>query len=229
MVRELVSIPNGLIKCNVSQLYVSYRNKMLLGGILYLHDISIKKFTGTARRNLELFSRLCGSAAISKVVLVTTCWSQPDQDLEKRRQDELTSSHWKSLIHEGAQVKKFYKGSQDSAWDIVDVFLERIPKHRKQTLSDILQIQSELVDQHLIVPETEAGKELRYSLQQLLEIQREAAEFEARLAKKGDTDAKVKLDEAQEKMKNIRQQIKNLGVPLPRRIRRFFGLLVRPS
>jgi len=205
----------------------SYRNKMYLGGILYLHDISIKKFTGTARKNLELFSRLCGSAAISKVVLVTTCWGTSEQVHEDKREAELKSTHWGPLIRQGAEVQRFLRvvNDRDPAWQIIDIFLNRIAIPQKASTHESLQIQIELVDRHLIIPETEAGKELRYTLKQLLDIQKEAAALEAQLAKGGDSDAKAKLEEAKTKIQNLQVQIKSLGIPLPRRLLKVFGFL----
>lgn len=44
---------------------------MMFGGAIYLHDISSKRFSGTAKRNLDIFSHLCGEAAVDTVVLVT--------------------------------------------------------------------------------------------------------------------------------------------------------------
>ncbi|KDR80545.1 hypothetical protein GALMADRAFT_115308 [Galerina marginata CBS 339.88] len=212
-----------ILKSIAKWLENSYRKKMFLGGVLYLHDISIKKFTGTARRNLELFSRLCGEASVNKVVLVTTNWGVSSEH-EANREKELQSSHWKPLMNNGAKVHRFLR-DWNSAWDIIDVFLDRINTPRKAPVHAALQIQMELVDRHLIIPETQAGKELRYTLKQILEIQKEAAELEAVLAKGEDPSAKEKLEEAQKNMQKLQEQIQALKIPLPRRLRRLFGFL----
>jgi len=196
---------------------------MTLCGVLYLHDISIKKFTGTARRNLEMFSRLVGEPAVNKIVLVTTNWGVSAEH-EANRAGELQSTHWKSLIDSGAEVHRFFK-DWNSAWDIIDVFLARVDTPQKLPVYQALKIQMELVDRHLMIPETAAGKELRYTLKQILEIQKEAAELEEVLAGGGDPTAKAKLEEAQKQMQQLQEQIKALKISLPRRLRRLFGLL----
>ena len=189
---------------------------MFLGGVLYLHDISVKKFTGTARKNLDLFSRLCGDAAIDKVLLVTTNWGVT-KDYEDQRETELKSTHWKFMMDNGAGTHQFRR-NWTSAWDIIDVVLERVETQTRPDYRSLL-IQMELVDRHLIIPETEAGKELRFTLKQILEIQREAAHPDA-LA--GD----AAIEEAQEKIRKLQEQIKDLKISLPRRLRRLLHLLV---
>ena len=191
---------------------------MFLGGVLYLHDISVKKFTGTARRNLDLFSRLCGDAAIEKVLLVTTNW-EVSKDYADQREAELKSTHWKFMVDRGAGTHRFRR-NWTSAWDIIDVVLERVETPQPQSDYQSLLIQMELVDRHMIIPETEAGKELRFTLKQILEIQREAAHPDA-LA--GDAAA---IKEAQEKIQKLQEQIKDLKISLPRRLRRLLHLLV---
>lgn len=50
----------------------SYRSKVLLHGIIYLHRITDVRMSGSARRNLLMFKHLCGDEYLKKVILVTT-------------------------------------------------------------------------------------------------------------------------------------------------------------
>ena len=45
---------------------------MKLGGVIYLQSIADKRMMGTTRRNLDMFSQLCGDKALARVVLGTT-------------------------------------------------------------------------------------------------------------------------------------------------------------
>jgi hypothetical protein len=139
----------------------SYRHKMVVGGVLYLHDISNKRFTGTARMNLEVFRHLCGDAAIDRVILGTTDWGMYPSDCDQRHEEEMRAEHWNTLLIQGAEVRRFL-GSSISAWDILNVFLQRADNAR-QLSEDVhpLQIQKEVVDHDTPVPETKAGKFLR--------------------------------------------------------------------
>jgi len=138
-------------------LAASYRQEMAIGGVLYLQDISNKRFTGTARMNLEMFQRLCGKAALDRVILGTTNWGVNPSDCDQQHEEELRAEHWSTLLDEGAEVRRFL-GNSTSAWDILNVFLQRADNARRLCP---LQIQKEVVDYDTPVRETKAGKFLR--------------------------------------------------------------------
>lgn len=197
---------------------------MVLGGVIYLHDISQDRFSGTAKKNLQMFSYLCGDAALDKVVLVTSKWGRlpVENGIEygRRREEELRGIHWKSMIEKGSKVRSF-RDSRQSAWDVVDLFLERASK-QKQIKEKALQIQTELVVDRKFIPQTQAGKELRYSLKELLQLQKQMAALEADMAKGGDAEAEAKLRETEEKMEKVVGQIQSLRLSLPQRMRSLF-------
>ena len=97
---------------------------MVLGGVVYLHDISQDRLSNTARQNLEAFNRFCGTATLEKVVLATTKWSRVSESDGSRREAELREVHWKPIVEKGSQVRRFL-GNQESAWDILAVFIQR--------------------------------------------------------------------------------------------------------
>ena len=131
---------------------------MVIVGVLYLHDISLKRFTHTARQNLGLFYRMCGGSAISQAVLATTNWGTIPQDIFKQHEVEMRNCHWKTLIEQGAEVRRFLNNSA-SAWEILSVCLERIDSQKRKPIP--LLIQRELVDEGKTVAETSAGRFLR--------------------------------------------------------------------
>jgi len=199
---------------------------MVLGGVIYLHDISQDRFSGTARRNLEMFNRLCGDAALDKVVLGTTKWARLSESDGSRREAELKDVHWKSMRDKGSQVRRFV-GDKSSAWDIVSVFLQRASQRREVLAKEIaLQIQDEMAVKRKIIPETNAGKELRFTLAEFLKMQKMAVALEEEMAKGGGSDVDARLAETRQNMDKLTTQIQALKVPLSRRFKRFLGLAV---
>jgi len=202
---------------------------MVLGGIIYLHDISILRFSGTARRNLEMFNRLCGDAALEKVVLCTNQWERVTHEDGERREAEMMNLHWKEMVNKGSQVRRFM-GDQKSAWDIVSVFLQRASLRRQELGNQIaLQIQGGIAVKRKIIPETKAGEELHFTLQEFREMQKIAIALEEMMAKGEDTDIHAELAETRRSMDKFTAQIRSLKVPLTHRIKRFLGLVVSPS
>jgi len=204
---------------------------MVLGGIIYLHDISILRFSGTARRNLEMFNRLCGDAALDKVVLCTNQWGRVTPADGEKREAEMMNLHWKVMIDKGSTVKRFMGNEksalQKSAWEIVSVFLQRASQRREKLGQEIsLQIQDEIAVKRRLIPETKAGKELRFTLQEFLEMQKMAVALEEESARGGGTDVDGRLAETRNKMDKLTAQIQTLKVPLSRRFKRFLGLVV---
>ena len=110
---------------------------MVLGGVVYLHDISHDRFSGTARRNLEIFRHLCGDAALNKVVLGTTKWKRVPPNDGTRREEDLKAIYWKDMIDKGTAVCQF-RGSNKSAWELIDNVIRRMEEHT------VLEIQKEL-------------------------------------------------------------------------------------
>jgi len=158
---------------------------------------------------------MCGDSALCKVVLGTTKWSRVVNGTD--RELEMKELHWKSMIAKGSQTCQFH-GDYSSAWGFIDIILRRF------ALDSVLEIQKELVIDKKSIPETKAGKELRYTLQQALEMQKRILDFRGHGSQENNQDFKEQLDEARQKMEKIAKQIQDLKIPAPRRIRTFLGL-----
>lgn len=140
-----------------AQLYNSYSNGMKIGGVIYLHDISLPRLHPASLRNIEVFRRLCGDRALSSVVLATTKWGLVNEQDGTKREAQLLSGLWKDIISAGSSVDRF-DNTRESAWRIIKRILH---KFENTYNSDSLQIQGELVDFIYRIPETEGGKALR--------------------------------------------------------------------
>lgn len=208
-----------ILRRTANWLQESLKRNMMLGGVIYLHDISQDRFSGIARRNLNMFSHLCGEAALDKVVLVTSKWSrQGDRDFG-RREKELKEVHWKGMLNGqaegggGASVMRLEGQSEGaSAWAVVTHILKQLD-HRlgkeslEKDLAKVLQIQEELVRKKKSVPQTEAAKELREQLQHALRVQEEMLALEALAAERGDSKADARIKEKQAEMREMQKAI----------------------
>jgi len=196
----------------------SYKKGAKLGGVIYLHDISAARFTGTARRNLQMFRSLCGEDVLDNIVLGTTKWALnvPDSDL---RHSQLTADYWEPLLAKGATAFRI-EDTYESAWRVIERIIS--PSAQKTLNDTVLLIQREMVDKKKIIPETQAGQELRFTLQEVLDIHKKLLRLDAR---EDNEDLQAQRREAQEKVKLLVSQIQKLRIPLRRQLRKLFSFL----
>ena len=143
---------------NFNSFVISYHDEMNLAGIVYLHDICLPRCTGTILKNLDMFKKLCGDDALGNVVLGTTKWSLIHrQETGEQREQQLHDSFWKDMINHGSVIRRVRDDS--SAREILDHILQN------KAIESVL-IQDEVVDKRIPVPETPAGKTLRYTQEQ---------------------------------------------------------------
>ncbi|KAG6907316.1 hypothetical protein DXG01_009435 [Tephrocybe rancida] len=192
----------------------SYDAKMKLAGVIYLHEITQPRMLGTSRKNLDMFVRLCGPDAIKNVILATTKWDElPSNEMGEMRESQLKGEHWKHMVELGSRIHRF-DCSQRSARRIVNYILAKDPL-------DAVQIQTELVQIGDILAETEAGRTLRFTLQELLKMQKHVS---ANLRSgQEDPDMAEEAVKNEEKIRVTLKQIKELNVPLSRKITRLLG------
>ncbi|KAF9537982.1 hypothetical protein CPC08DRAFT_717618 [Agrocybe pediades] len=194
----------------------AYRDKKILGGVIYLHDISSGRFSGTERRNLEMFNLMCGNTALKKVIIGTTKWGRTPSFIGAKDEKELKEIHWRPMLEKGARTMRF-EDSYDSALSFIREIV------RIAMLDVCLMIQQEMVDDKKIIPETQAGKEIRYTLQEILDMQGKRLELEKAMEEGGGDDAAQRAhEEAIRKMDSLMLQIEQLKVPFRRKLKRFF-------
>ena len=177
-----------------------HKGETKLAGIAYLHDISIPRPTS---KSLLVFRSLCGKDALKHVVICTTMWSTILTEEEgESRTELLKEQHWKEMIEGGSTVRKF-EDSQKSAWDVIALIIEK-DRYGKMAA---LQIQEEMVEGRKVIPETEAGRQLRYSLDQLLKFLEQGSSKDS--SRRKELDAKIAT---------IREQMRVKRVPIIQRI-----------
>ena len=194
---------------------------MKLAGIVYLHEISQDRITGTAPNNLTLFKKLCGDKAVNYVVLATTKWSRlANADLGRQRETELRDIFWKNMLRHGSSVTRF-DGTQGSAQKIVrDILINR-------STDVIIRIQEELVDLKKYLPQTDAGKTLNADLRRLHDrLKGELTQLRNidRADRDQDDAWQKEYDDVKERIKSIVTEIKTFKVPLAQKILGLVGL-----
>lgn len=122
----------------------AYEDGMYFAGILYLYPINEARMTGSNRRNLDMFEKLCGSDKLKHVMMVTTKWSWPPAPEELTREGQLRDEFWKLYVEAGSMIRRFERP---------DVSVEEL-------IREIFELQGErFVPQ--IQQEALAGKRLR--------------------------------------------------------------------
>ncbi|KAL4078010.1 P-loop containing nucleoside triphosphate hydrolase protein [Scleroderma citrinum] len=139
-------------------LKTTYKQKVLLSGLLYFHRISDNRVAGTPLRNLNMFRELCGRDNFENVVLVTTMWDEVLEDVGLQREEELQSEFWKTMIRLGSTTRRFHL-TEESAWEIINTISVSLPEERRPLL-----IQQEMVDEHKPLHKTSAGKTVLRSI-----------------------------------------------------------------
>ncbi|KAF9541798.1 hypothetical protein CPC08DRAFT_717070 [Agrocybe pediades] len=192
----------------------AYRDKKVLGGVIYLHDIFDERYSGTVWRNLEMLQHMCGEAAFGKVIIGTTKWTRISRQIGKDHEEELKDVYWRLMLAKGACTKRF-----DDSYDSALSFVKDILRHR--LLDVYLRIQTENVDDKKIIPETQAGKELRFTLKEVLAMQRRMAQLEEKKAEgAGDDGVARKYKETEDKVDALIGQIQDSAVPFVKDILR---------
>ena len=180
-----------------------YEKGSKLAGVIYIHRISDKRFTGITGRNFKMFRELCGDTTLKNVILVTNMWGEVSRDIGEAREDELTSDFFKPVLDKAAQMARHHNTAQ-SAHDII----RRIMKNRPVAL----QIQRELVDEHKDIVDTAAGgvinQELKEQIRKHQVELRMVQEEMMQAMKERDEEARQELEEESRKLQEEMERIK---------------------
>ena len=186
---------------------------MRITGIIYLHSISRDRISGTAHKNLEMFRKLCSDEALRNVVIGTTKWDKVKLEKGQQREQELKDTDWKEMLQRGSVIMRV-DADPSSVWEIINRIL-------KNNRVELVRIREELLELQRLIPETEAGRILLYTLEDL----RKRLLAEERTANMEDGQLRQEeLEEIRKRMRETVDDIQKLKVPLSERIERFFGL-----
>jgi len=133
---------------------------------------------GTPLTSLRVFQKLCGSKAMSRVVLVSTMWDEIEGDIGKERLKELKGNYWKSMLAKGSKTFE-YENTRESALTLLQIIVQDKSKRKS------IALQQEIAYLRMELRQTGAGQELCSCLEQLaMEVDRKVrAEREGSLDK----------------------------------------------
>ncbi|KAJ3507734.1 hypothetical protein NMY22_g16838 [Coprinellus aureogranulatus] len=203
----------------VNWLTASYRKGMRVGGVLYLHDISRDYSPDSSFTDLRVFRKLCGSRAMDRVLFVTTKWDRLRDDVHQgmERVEDLKSNLWNEMLDLGAAVYHVQPsglnltGDHRRPWDIIHDIVRFTQERETRNDTYLLEVQDEIIHQRRFLLETDAGGELRISLEQLLatakRLRRQAIE-DARAGR-----ATASLQARQEEIAKLTAQLRAMKLP----------------
>ncbi|KAL2827118.1 hypothetical protein BJY01DRAFT_255786 [Aspergillus pseudoustus] len=188
-------------------LVASYKGKILLNGIIYLHRIADIPMQGSARKNLIMFRQLCGENALKRVVLVTTMWDKVPEDEAVRREKKLidTPEFWGWMLGKGSSCQRHYN-TEDSALVIVN----ELAGH---TLPVATELQRQMVDEKKELGDTSTGQELQSEMvkekAKWAQERREIAQQLKLAIEQRDHDAEETMREERDRYTRMIQKVKN--------------------
>jgi hypothetical protein len=184
--------------------------------------------SGSPLKNLDMFGKLCGDGATKNIVLATTMWEGVTAKVGNGREIELKDIFWRDMLRLGSTAKRFMR-THESAWEIMDSLTNKGPAQ--------LLLQDELVNLHLHLGQTQAGKTSHNELKGKLAKQQGDMHNLLRQqekAKKENNEQLVAMlamqrEVLEEALQNTFDQITKWKVPLGKRITTFFSLKTAQS
>ena len=174
-----------------------YKHGSTLSGVIYIHRISDRRYSGIAGRNFHIFRELCGESTLRNVVLVTNMWGEVSQMEGEDRETELKNKFFNLTIDKGAQLARNYN-TVESAHDII----RRIMKNHPTAL----QLQRELIDEGKGIADTAAGevinKELNEQIRRYKEELKAVKEQMEKAMSDKDEQRRLELEADRAKLQN---------------------------
>ncbi|KAF9650766.1 hypothetical protein BDM02DRAFT_3111513 [Thelephora ganbajun] len=192
-----------ILKLIAAFLATTYEAGSKLAGVIYIHRISDRRFTGIAGRNFKMFRELCGDSTLKNVILVTNMWGEVTEDVGEARERELTTNFFKPVLDKGAQLAR-HRNTAESAYYTIRCIMKNQPT--------ALQIQRELVDEGKDIIDTAAGEAVNKELNE--QIRRHQVELKAvqeemlKALKEKDEETRQELEEETRKLQEQMNRIK---------------------
>ena len=137
-------------------------------GLIYLHDISGARMTGSILQNLRMFRKLCGDDNLGNVILATTKWGITPTADALLREKELSSEggFWGFMKANGSKIKRF-DNTEANARSLVE---ELLYTGRKGFTP---KLQHEVVTEGKTLSQTAAGAFIEEALARQAKIHQE--------------------------------------------------------
>lgn len=113
-----------------------------------MHRITDNRLSGSAKRNLQIFQRMCGQKALKNTVFLTSMWSSPPASSELVREEEL-KRHPCVMSNSMATVARLESNVREETRRILRTFVGKVP--------EALDIQVDMVQGGKTLHDTEAA------------------------------------------------------------------------
>jgi len=164
-------------------------------------------------RNFGVFRKLCGEETLKNVVIMTNMWGNATLEVGEARERQLSALFFKPAIDKGAQFIR-HANTADSAHAVIHAILDNHPL--------ALQIQEELVDQHMEFSRTAAGEEIRRALNEHAEkLEDKIRELQSELqdAEKRERETRQELEEDIRELRERLDSVRSESMQLETRYR----------
>ena len=94
--------------------YLRYERGIKLTGVLYIHKIWDGP-SGTHRRNIDMFEKLCGKEALENVIIATTMWDKSGEEWGSELEEKLFEENPWAAIKSRVSKAVRYCNTQESA------------------------------------------------------------------------------------------------------------------
>ena len=196
-----------ILKEIATWLKFTFEQDVLLNGIIYIHQITADRMTGSAKKNVMMFKSLCGPDAMKNVMLVTSMWDQVPVEVAQNREKELmeTEEFW-GWMHKRGSIVRRHDNTHHSAEAIVQEMVQRSGKVPVK-----LRLQEEMVNKGRSLEETGAGRTLEGEwIAEKTRLQKQLVELKEQMEsaiRQKDDDAQATLADQQ---REYRERISSL-------------------
>lgn len=178
----------------------AYVYDVCLSGIIHLHPITNPLMTDSAlKRRLRVLQKTWGTRILPSVAMVTTMWDIIKSELGEKQENHWRRSLWQPIVEHGGYVAR-HNNTRSSALSIIDLFMTK----GKATL----EIQHEMVDQHMMLKDTAVGRELISRFDML------SAEKNAKIAALGVNIEQLVAAKEKEFQESLARDERRLGMEL---------------
>ncbi|TEB26432.1 hypothetical protein FA13DRAFT_1816885 [Coprinellus micaceus] len=191
--RHLKNPDFELLKRLADWLKDSYRTGTVLGGIVYLHDISATRCRPDGfQKKLERLNQLYDDKVpFSAVVFVTSKWGYDPEEVSMRRETQYQEDHWKNILKPRNGEKE-----EGSAWDIVASILKEVEERAVNgVLSEVQRIERNSISAR----DAQAASDLRSALENMRQAEAQMLALQESVDGDSDSERKRRLGEAEQK------------------------------
>jgi hypothetical protein len=157
-------------------------NDCTMVGVVYLHRITDRRFTGSSRMSLNILMAMCGERFFPHIVLASSMWNRLPSDgavaEAVAREQELFDSFWGDMLRKCAMPMR-YMGSLESGQAIIKAVLAT---HNAPPMSLEIELQDRCIQ------ETAAGRFIT------AEIRRREEALRQELSKEEEVELKMKAE-----------------------------------